>query len=149
MSGYKTHILIYLVSVLSLLFLVKHLNLLELPVESMLSGVLIGVLYSILPDIDVPSSVMRRILGRVSLAVMLVLLTAYLFLKNMVFIHISIFLALFLYLLWFSHHRGFFHSITAAVLFTLPLLFIDPVIAGFAFYGFLNHLIVDGELSLI
>jgi len=148
MSGYKIHILVYLISILALVFLLKNYNLLELPMETMLLGILIGIPYSILPDIDLPSSVMRKFLGRISIATILVLLIAYLFLKNILLIYISISLALFLYFLWFSRHRGFFHSITAAILFSAPLFLIDTHIAGFALFGYLSHLTIDGKLSL-
>ena len=146
MSGYRGHILVYLLCMGLLLGLLYHYDLLHMSTDLLVMGISIGLLYSLLPDIDAPSSKMRRIWGRISLAVIIVCLCAHLVTREFQLIYISIILSLFLYILWFSKHRGIFHTPLMGVALSAPLCLINPYLAGFAFFGFLSHLVVDGEV---
>jgi len=146
MPGYKTHILGYLVMVGVLLLVMDRILNFPLPLEALIFGNLIGILYSIMPDIDTPSSKMRKILGRVFLAASIVCLLAFIFLRNMELIYIPILLILFLYILWFSRHRGLFHTPLVGILLSLPLILLNIYYVGFAFMGFFSHLILDNEV---
>jgi len=146
MPGYKTHILGYLVMAGILLLIMDKILNFNLPLEMLLFGNLIGILYSIMPDMDTPSSKMRKILGRIFLACSIVCLLAFIFLRNMELVYIPIILILFLYILWFSRHRGLFHTPLIGILLSLPLYFISIYYVGFAFLGFFSHLVLDNEL---
>lgn len=146
MPGYKTHIFGYLVMAGILLLVMDKLLDFHLSIETIIFGNIIGILYSILPDIDTPSSKMRKILGRLFLAVSIVCLMVFIPLRRMELIYIPLMLILFLYLLWFSRHRGLFHTPIIGILLSLPLYFINLHYIGFALIGFFSHLVLDNEV---
>lgn len=45
---------------------------------------------------------------------------------------------------WLFAHRGFFHTLYAALLFSLPLFFYSATAALAFFAGYLGHLLLDG-----
>jgi len=146
MPSYKAHIFGYLVMMGILLLLLDKLLNFHLSIEIIIFGNIIGIFYSILPDMDTPSSKMRKILGRLFLATSIVCLMAFIFLRRMELIYIPMMLILFLYLLWFSRHRGLFHTPIIGILLSLPLYLIDLYYVGFAIIGFFSHLIFDKEV---
>ncbi|MBU4202058.1 MAG: metal-dependent hydrolase [Candidatus Altiarchaeales archaeon] len=146
MPSYKVHIFGYLVMVGILLLLSDKLLNFHLSIETLIFGNIIGILYSILPDMDTPSSKMRKILGRLFLAASIICLLAFVFLRRMELIYIPLMLILFLYLLWFSRHRGLFHTPIIGILLSLPLYLIDLYYVGFAIIGFFSHLVLDNEV---
>ena len=146
MPGYKAHIFGYLVMAGILLLLLDKIMNLHLSIETLIFGNIIGILYSILPDMDTPSSKMRKILGRLFLAASITCLIAFIFLRRMELIYIPLLLILFLYLLWFSRHRGLFHTPLVGILLSLPLYLIDLYYVGFAIIGFFSHLVLDNEV---
>ena len=146
MSGYKGHILIYLLCMALLLGLLYHYDLLHMSLDLIVTGILIGLIYSLLPDVDTPSSKMRRIVGKVFLAIIIVCLCAHLVTMELWSVYVAILLSLFLYILWFSKHRGIFHTPLMGIVLSAPLYFVHPYLMGFAFFGFLSHLVVDGAV---
>ena len=48
---------------------------------------------------------------------------------------------------WFVKHRGFFHSLTFALIFTLIFMFYIPIIALPFFLGYTGHLLADSLTS--
>ncbi|MFH1834931.1 MAG: metal-dependent hydrolase [Methanobacteriota archaeon] len=143
MSGYSTHLITYLVIALfTALMLSSYFNSITLII-----AVFIGCFYTLLPDVDAPSSKVRRLVGKFFLALVLVLLVGFLggFLPETSII-LSIGFCGFLYFLWYVKHRGILHSVFAGFIFAGPLVFIEPVYAGFAFMGFVLHLVLDGEV---
>ena len=146
MPSYKVHIFGYLVMVGILLLLLDKILNFHLSIETLIFGNIIGILYSILPDMDTPSSKMRKILGRLFLAASIICLLAFVFLRRMELIYIPLMLILFLYLLWFSRHRGLFHTPIIGILLSLPLYLIDLYYVGFAIIGFFSHLVLDNEV---
>ncbi len=143
MSGYKTHIIVYLLIVGILLWIINSHNLINLELMNTMTGIFIGTIYSILPDIDSPSSKMRKLTSKTSLALIILCLLGYLLNSKKILIYTAIFLAFFLYILWFFRHRGFFHTITAGIILSLPLAVINLYYVGFALLGFLSHLLLD------
>jgi hypothetical protein len=146
MSGYKFHIIAYLLAACGLTYALKEYPFLSLSIESLILSLFIGGIYSILPDIDLPSSVMRRIVERGALALILFLTIAYVFYPSMLLIYAAITVTFLLLLLWYLKHRGFFHTILAGLLLSAPWALLDPVFSLYAFLGYAAHLFVDGEI---
>jgi hypothetical protein len=146
MSGYKFHIIAYLLGACALTYALKEYPFFSLSIESLILSLFIGCAYSIIPDIDLPSSVMRRMVERCALALILFLIIAYVFFLVMLLIYAAIAVTFLLLLLWYLKHRGFFHTILAGLLLAAPLAFLDPVFSLYAFLGYAAHLFVDGEI---
>ena len=146
MPGYKAHIFGYLIMMGIILLLMNRILNFNISMDMLIFGNIIGILYSILPDIDTPSSKMRKILGRLFLAASITCLIAFIFLRRMELIYIPLMLILFLYMLWFSRHRGLFHTPIIGILLSLPLYFMSLYYIGFALIGFFSHLILDNEV---
>ncbi len=145
MSDYKKHVLAY-VFIAALIFAVLFFyRAVPLTVQTFLPAFLIGLFYTFLPDVDIPSSKLRVTLTKLSLAVILCCLSVYAFyLKDMKLVFLSIGLTAFLYVLEFAKHRGIFHSVVAGLLLSAPLYFVNLYFFVFAIIGFLMHLLVDG-----
>lgn len=146
MSGYKFHVISYLVAACAVTYLLKEYPFLGLTMLSLIGSLFVGGLYSILPDIDVPSSVMRRFVERGSLGLIMLFLTAYLFYPSMLLVYAAFAVTFFLLVLWYLKHRGFFHTVLAGLILSVPWAFVDPVVSLYAFIGYSAHLLVDGEL---
>jgi len=111
-------------------------------------AVLFGAVYTMLPDIDIPSSKIRGYAAKTLLAVTLASLLAYAtFSPKAILIYAAIISSLILYALWFARHRGFYHGKTFGLIMTLPLVFVSIHVMVFAAFGFLLHLALDGELN--
>lgn len=146
MSGYRIHTLAYLALSIAFTFFFRDYLFRERPQEMIFISTGIGAIYSILPDIDMPSSFIRRIVEKASLAAIIVSIIVFLILQIALFLYVAIVLSVSLLLLWYFKHRTFFHSIAAGALLSAPLFFINPLYAGYAFLGFMTHLAVDGKL---
>ncbi len=146
MSGYLTHIIVYLSFVVFLLAVSYSYGMLEYDVKTIIVGCLVGLFYSILPDVDTPSSKMRKLIERIFLAAIVLSLVAFLMIKDVDLVYSAIVLSLILYFLWYVRHRTILHTPIAGVLFSAPLYFIEPVYCLFALIGFVSHLLVDNEV---
>lgn len=146
MSGYKFHVIAYLLAACVLTYALNEYRIIALSPGSLILSVFIGAAYSILPDIDLPSSVMRRMVEKTALAGILILIIAYLFFSVALLIYAAIALTFFLLLLWYLKHRGFFHTLLAGLLLSAPLALFDWSFALYAFLGYEAHLFVDGKL---
>lgn len=147
MSGYKIHIIGYLLLACALTYVLKEYRLIELSICSLVGSLLLGGFYCLLPDIDMPSSVMRRMVERFSLALVLFLMIAYLFFPVAHLIYAALAVVLFLLLLWYLKHRGFFHTLAAGLILSLPWALADPAYCAYAMLGYAAHLLADGEIS--
>ena len=141
MSMYKGHILFGLIFTSVVVYLSYRLKFLNFSYTELLISTPIIFCYSILPDIDIRSSKIRKIVTTVSLAFILVSIFF-----DVKWLAISITLTLFI--LQFTKHRRFFHSISAGVLFSLPLILFSQVVALIAFLGFFSHLFLDGKIKM-
>ncbi|RLI91565.1 MAG: hypothetical protein DRO89_03735 [Candidatus Altiarchaeales archaeon] len=144
MSGYRVHITAYSIFISVLLAILHYYLELRISPATLVIGFFIGVLYSILPDIDAKGSKVRQLLA----GVFLLSSVFYLLYPALILGLMGIALAFFLLAAPFIKHRGFFHTITAGILFSTPLLLIDPWFPFFALLGFLSHLVIDEEFSL-
>ncbi|MBI5388980.1 metal-dependent hydrolase [Candidatus Woesearchaeota archaeon] len=97
--------------------------------------------YSILPDIDIASSRSRRMVTAASLVIILAC-----FWLDKKWLGISISVALLL--LELVKHRTFIHSITTALVFSLPFWFYNPKFFVVALVSYLSHLALDREVKL-
>ncbi len=146
MASSEKHILGYLFLVTIAITAIIYYYHLEVDLKVLGAGVLIGIFYTLLPDIDLPSSKLRKVIEKLSLAAILCFLIAYLYLENITLVYLSLALTLLLYLLWFSKHRKIFHSVAAGIFLSLPWYLLNPCFPLFAFSGFLTHLLIDGKL---
>ncbi|MCX6695401.1 MAG: metal-dependent hydrolase [Candidatus Altiarchaeota archaeon] len=147
MSGYRTHFVIYGASALGLTYLLFRTGYISGVNPELVLAFILGLLYSILPDIDTPASKTREYVSKLLLASVMLCLLSYTFVEpNLKLLYLSFAIAVFLYLLWFTKHRGIFHTIYAGLFLSLPLYLISPIYALYAFTGFASHLLADGKL---
>jgi len=147
MSGFRGHMLGFSVAYVVLLALALHFKVVPENPLLLVSSYFVGLFYSILPDVDTPSSVMRRLVGRVFLAAVLILLTGFVLDFFRIYaIYLSLALAAVLYFLWFVKHRGLLHTPLVGALLSLSLYPTSPYLSGAAFLGFMSHLVLDGEV---
>lgn len=145
MSSYKFHILGY-IALATLLLMVFSYYKIGLEEDLLILGNLTGILYSILPDVDTPSSKIRMLVNRISLVLIFSSLVAYIVLNSLIFIYISIIFTVLILSLCFVRHRGIFHTIWAGFILSIPLYIINPYLVIFAILGFLSHIAVDSIL---
>lgn len=142
MSSYKTHILGYITLAVLLLAGLSYYKI-SLQWDIIIPGNLVGILYSILPDMDAPSSKIRALVEKISLTVLFFSLIFYILVRSKVFLYTSAIVVLFLLFLYIIRHRGVFHRIWVGFILSIPLYIISPYLAGFAFLGFLSHIAMD------
>lgn len=140
MVGYKGHILIGLIFGGIFGFLNYKYNIFNLTLIEIISSIFVIIIYSILADIDIASSKIRHISQVVGLTIIIIAI-----LFNLKLISLS--LAIILLILQFAKHRKFIHSITAGIIFSLPLIYFSYIISIFAFIAYISHLIVDGKVK--
>jgi hypothetical protein len=146
MSGYKLHLLSYLALSGAVFYLIKTFLYVDLFDEIGLAGIAIGGIYSLLPDVDSPTSKMRHAVT-ISLSVAALLLLAYGFLsKRGDIAYLSIITIAAIFLILMTRHRGALHSPVAGILFSAPFLLIGPLYFAMALWGYLSHLLLDGVL---
>ena len=146
MSGYRIHIAAYVLSAIAATYLLPWFGH-EADRMTLLISWAVGFFYCMLPDIDVPASKMREYVSKTLLAGTLLCLLAFAFLRrDITLVYVSIGIVIFLYLLWFTKHRGVFHTIYAGLLLSLPFYLINPLYGLYAVIGFFSHLLADGKL---
>jgi membrane-bound metal-dependent hydrolase YbcI (DUF457 family) len=101
--------------------------------------VLVGLFYTLLPDVDSWNSVVRILLS----AAFFVL---YFLSSDPAYGLLAVVLGVFLLVSLLLGHRGFLHTLAAGVLLSAPLFFLDGGLAAFAFFGYVVHLAVDNRL---
>ena len=145
MASSEKHILGYLLFITLFIGILTYYHHLKVGLELLGVGVLLGTFYTLLPDIDAPSSKLRSIIAKLSLAIILCCLLGYLYLKNINLIYLSLGVTFFLYLLWFSKHRKIFHSPITGIFLAAPWYFLNPYLFAFTLSGFFIHLVMDGK----
>jgi hypothetical protein len=147
MSGHRIHILVYGLTAIAVTYILARLEFIEGFSLSLLPAWVLGLFYSLLPDIDQPASKTRELLSKLLLAAALVSLLYFAFIEqSTLLLYVSIAVIVFLYLLWFTKHRGIFHTVYAAVILSLPFYVLNPLYGIYAFAGFASHLLVDGKI---
>ncbi|MFT4326385.1 MAG: metal-dependent hydrolase [Candidatus Woesearchaeota archaeon] len=101
----------------------------------------VTIVFGLLPDIDIGTSKLGKLL-RIFLVIsaLLLLLT--------VQYALALFVLLFLLILLLSKHRGFFHTIRAGLLFSLPLLLYSVILFVFGFFLYFLHLVLDRHVKM-
>jgi len=145
MSGYRMHLVVYALAAFAATYLLARLGyFLDFRVLGV--SMLVGLCYTLLPDIDVPSSRMREVVSKVLLAAALLCMLAFIFWgRGIVMAYAALGIVVFLYLLWFTKHRGIFHTVYAGLVLSLPLWLLSPFYCLYAFVGFSSHLLSDGK----
>lgn len=141
--NWKQHIVLgIIVSLITWYFLTKDLL-------SYYKALPIVLIYSLLPDIDSESSIIFRVFLAVCFSFMVLLITLFYFYKNMLSIYIIVAIVLLVILIYFLSHRGLTHSLLLAILFSLPLLFLNFNVMIIGFVCYISHLVGDSELKLL
>ncbi|MFH1054907.1 MAG: metal-dependent hydrolase [Candidatus Altiarchaeota archaeon] len=105
-------------------------------------AITVGAVYSLLPDLDAPSSKASKIV----LATIAVTAAAYVLLGSDALLIVPASGLALLSLIWLTKHRGVMHTPIAAVVLSLPLALVSPYYAAAAFFGYCTHLLLDGRL---
>jgi len=146
MSGFRTHLLFYAAVAAALFYALESLNPQQTLGADYLIGAAVGALYSLLPDVDTPSSKIRAALSKIVLAFVLTLLVASRIYGSSAAVWVAAALTAVLLLLWLARHRGFMHTPLAGLLLSAPLALISPHYCAMAFLGYATHLFLDGRL---
>ena len=141
-SGYKLHIIFGMIIAFIFFYLIRNQEFFKLSDLELALSLPVVLFYSILPDIDLPNSKIRCILMPTILFIVLISIV-------MKFKALAIGLLVVMILMQFLKHRKFIHSVTAGIIFTLPLIFYSFPLTIFAFISYLSHLLLDGEVKLI
>ena len=138
MTDYKHHLLGGLsITVLVGIFIFMD-GLLPFNIRNVCTLIFISLFFSLLPDIDIGTSMIRKIVSCIMGAVMIGA-----FITSATYL--GIVLAVILILLQFLHHRGIMHSFLIGAVFSglLYLYFGNWVFSAVAMLNFLSHLALD------
>lgn len=125
-----------------LLFLSYKYDLFSFTTKQVVIACFIVLIYSILPDIDTPSGKLRRIFTPAILILALISIILQLYFVALIAVSVLLFLS-------FLKHRGKLHSLAAALVFSLPLMYYDTFFCIFALIGYFSHLVLDKQMKLI
>lgn len=135
MPNYRNHIILGLIILGTLGYFIKFKSLLEF-----FMLLVIIIIYSLLPDVDSNSSKIG-IFTKISLLffALIFMLFGYYFIASLFCILVII--------LFFVKHRGFFHTFRAAILFSLPILYLGKIYFGFAIVSYIGHMLIDKHVK--
>ncbi len=136
MSGYRTHILFYLASFAAGAYFLEGRGLIGPPYGGLYAAAIAGAAYSILPDVDSPSSKARSAVNWILLAAAAASLAAGESYAALAAIAL-------LALIWFTRHRGVMHGPVAALALSAPLMIIGPGFFLAALWGYVSHILLD------
>lgn len=143
MPGSKTHIIGYMAIGLTLVYACSTaLGKTAIPANMPLLLAL-GCLYSVIPDIDHPNSLIRRVFSRQLITLNISSIIIYVFRPHPLLPVITAATGLTLYYLWRLSHRGAMHTINYGFILSIPLAVVSPPAALFGFTGYLSHIILD------
>jgi len=148
MSGYRLHLIFYTAACATIYYILHSTGLVGGVGIKQVVGFIVGGLYAVLPDVDTPASKIRLITSRVLLFTVLVFLTAHVLSGSIELVYVSAAIVSALLLLWHSRHRGYFHTVSAAVILSAPLVLANPFYAAMACLGYTSHLVLDGEIRI-
>ena len=138
MPGYREHFTAGLIVTLIAGAILIFLGYLDLSIKNLVILLAISFIFSLLPDIDIGTSMIRK--------VFILFFVAFLFIKGLT--PLGYLLAIILVAIQFIHHRGIMHSIITGILLSGLLYFVNhnwifPIIAVL---NFASHLILDDEM---
>lgn len=111
--------------------------------KSVICGFLVGLIMTVFPDVDSPSSKIRRYVTLISLASIICFTIAYYYLQNLYLLAGIVFTATLLLIITLSKHRSFLHTTPVAIILCLPIFYFDVISGVFALWGYLLHIILD------
>ena len=126
--GYKIHLLLSIILNTLFIFLFN-------PEINVFLFFIIGLLYSILPDIDITSSKAYKIL-----IIFLTLTSIFLLFYAPIIVLLILIIILIITL---SKHRSFVHSFWFSILISLPLIFIGDIYFLIGLLNYVLHILVD------
>jgi len=137
------HILIGIGVLVALWLVNQQYNWIKLPEDgaALIHLVLIGMIYSTMPDIDQPGSIINKY---VTIALGGLAIWAFL---NPAYQKYGIIAVAILVLLRLIEHRTLIHSVLGAAIISAPLYYINPLYALVGFIAFLSHIIADNDFS--
>lgn len=137
MPSYTGHIAVGVVAYLLVAGIGYYLH---IPWDRLLLSFPMLMIFSLLPDVDSPSSKVRWYVD-VTLLILLLALVHY---QRTLEAGMVIFALIFLH---FTKHRGIFHGPVTGLVLSAPLIMFDPVVGVNAFIGYSSHLIADGMIK--
>lgn len=144
MSSGQTHMAFFFLIFLSIVTIV-YFGKLEVSYLELGVSFFVGVIYCLLPDVDTPASIIRRVF--ITLTGIVLIVSSLLLIKGTsnttILAWVILFSGLFLVSLLFLHHRGFTHSVLFGIIVSIIWVPYSEFIAVVAFIGFLSHLIAD------
>lgn len=144
-KGYdmKPHMFIAMGVLIFLYYLNLKYKWLGVPTDnlSLIILVIVGIIYSVMADIDQPGSIINKWFTLVMIALILAALL------NSSYQQYGIIAAVILGLLRLFPHRTFIHSVVGGALLALPLLYLGKIYFIVAMIAFLTHIISEGEMS--
>ena len=140
----NAHILIGIATIITLWYINQKYNWIPVPTDmrSIILLVLIGVIYSIITDVDQPGSKINKYS-----TVALIAVIVYSF-YNPLYKQYGIISAIVLGLLRLIEHRTLIHSVLGAAIISAPLFYLGPLYFTVGFIAFLSHIISDNDFSL-
>ncbi|MBD3261971.1 MAG: hypothetical protein GF334_09975 [Candidatus Altiarchaeales archaeon] len=145
MGGYKNHIIASLLLVVLVSWVLMKIGF-TADFRDLVFCVILSVTYSLLPDLDIPTSRIRRLTSRLLLTSSLSCLILVIQKTNITLLLICLASTLLLYFFWSLRHRGFLHTLHWAFIMSLPLGFFNLTWFLFAFTGYFSHLLVDRQI---
>ena len=140
--NYKQHIGYYIILTIIILFFLNYYDHIQIT-QYIIIGFLIGIIYTLLPDLDIPTSKIRKYTSIIGLLVIIGISLYSTYVKTTEYLYLIVLTALFLGFLWFTKHRGLLHSPVMGIIFILPLVYLSHIYVIFALWGYTLHLILD------
>ena len=142
MAEKNEHILYGFLALIPTYFLLNYFGLFAgiLPLN-VLTIIFITYIYSILPDVDQPGSIINRVFYVIGGVVII-----WAFYTNKT--NIGILTAVMLVFFRLNTHRRFIHSVLVGIILSLPLLWLGVAYFFIGIIMYIVHLLVDREFSL-
>lgn len=104
-------------------------------------------IYTLLPDVDIPSSTISSHARKFFVIGALLSSVAYYLLPNFYVLLFGVMCGIMIVGMTFATHRKWFHTIVAAPILAAPLMFVGWTWFVSATVGYCIHLIADGQLT--
>lgn len=104
--------------------------------------------YAILPDIDIGTSIIRRIFNIVAAIFTLVCLGLYFYMESISFVYFIIAIIIITLIVNLTMHRGIFHTILMGFVLAIPMTYFGYLWALLCVIAYSTHLFMDGEFRL-
>jgi len=140
MPSYHTHLVIAAISALMLFGMFSDV---VAKYPEFLMSLPIFFVYTLLPDVDIPSSVISNHARKFFVVGGILSYISYYFYPNFYVLFFCFFCGIMIVAMTFAAHRKFFHSFLAGVILSIPLLFLGFVWFLSGFLGYSIHLLAD------